>query len=130
MLVRATSLTNTGYGGTGGKGVARLGTIRAKACVKPAVALVHGKAALVTPGTIQIHVGGLICTRDRLVGRGTRQGKGTRRRRAGRGLERGMGAMEGCGGLILPHRDGCRKVGLEGGGDETLGCKLKANVFL
>ena len=130
MPISATSLTNTGCGGTGGKGVATLGRVRAEATVKPAPALVHGEWALVTPGTIQIHIGGLVSARDRLVGRGTRHGKGTRGRRAGRGLGRGMGAMEGCGGLILLHRDGCCKVSMKGSGNRAPGCELKPNVFL
>ena len=130
MPISATSLTNTGCGGTGGKGVATLGRVRAEASVKPAPALVHGEWALVTPGTIQIHIGGLVSARDRLVGRGTRQGEGTGRGGTRRRLGGGMGSGAGCGGLILLDGNGYRKVSMKGRGKRAPSGKLKPDVFL
>ena len=58
------------------------------------------------------------------------QGPGKGPWKAGRGLGGGLGAGEDCGRLILLHRDGCRKVGVEGSGDRTTDNQLKPNVFI
>ena len=100
-MISAAGRANPGCAGTGGESVTRLGTVRAEACVRPAAALVHSERVFVAPGTIQIHGGGLVCARGRLVGRGAKQGKGAMGAKAGRRLRVGVGAREGCGRLIL-----------------------------
>ena len=128
-MISAAGLANPGCAGTGGESVTRLGTVRAEACDRLATALVHGKRAFVAPDTIQIHGDNLVCARGRLVGRRARRGGWTGKGKAGRGLRIGVGAREGCGRLILLHRDGCRKVGVKGSRDRAPSIDLKTNVF-
>ena len=116
------SLAGAGGQSAGGQRVTRLATVGAETCVRAATTLLHCKCTFVTPGTIQIH--GLGTTRRGLVARRGREGEATggkaRRRLGGR-----LGARAGCSSMVLLDRNGCRHIGMKGGGEGTPSGKLE-----